>query len=66
MSNKFTPEKQVELVKEALHSLENGQLTPWAFIHAVAFVVDPQPVTEADLEWARRTAERLGIGTKIN
>ena len=56
----------IELVKEAIQAWRDGELNDFAAMQAIAMVVSPIEVSEADLEWAREWVEKHKLEDTAN
>lgn len=53
--------ERIKHIKEALQSLKTGELSLTSFAMVVGNLIDPIPLTEADVKWATNKAKELGI-----
>jgi hypothetical protein len=59
MSEEFTDNKKIELLKDAIKDLHKGVLTPDSFAVVVCNIVDPLPITQKQMEWAIQEVKEL-------
>jgi len=61
MLNKYTDSEAIKIIYEQLQKLKRGESSFIGFAVGVALIIDPVPLSQADIDWAVQKAKELGF-----
>lgn len=61
MPKKYTDSEAVKMIYDRLQILKRGESSFIGFAVGVALIIDPVPLSQADIDWAVQKAKELGF-----